>query len=272
MSEVTSAKGVTGGVLGIITAIAGFMWMMVLLLFITDLLNYSSALSFVWSQILFTYLGYAGTVATLMVPYPSSINLFIMSSVMLAVVIFVFGVMIGFGFYKLYSESGSSMGLVYLSACAVGTLVAGMLIAVGGWVQTTIIQISQSTPGFGADFIPLRVPATSYTWIGEIVLGAVLIILGVASIRICMSVERRKSALAAGVLSLICGVVFALHIIVIIFFTGQVALAPDYGFSMMPMLITGYIFSTIFTLVGFGLLLVVSVLWTRVFLASSTSE
>ncbi|MFB0563698.1 MAG: hypothetical protein ACETWM_21065 [Candidatus Lokiarchaeia archaeon] len=271
MAKAISTKGVTGGVIGTIMAIAGFAWTITLLLFIPELLNYSSTLSYVWAHMLFTYTGYAGIIATLIIPYPSTINLFTISSVTLAILVVVFGTMIGFGFRDLYSKSRSSVGWGYLAASILGTLVAGILIAMGGLLQTTIIQAFQYLPGLGADFIPLRFPATSYTWTGEIVLGATLIILGVASILIRKSVERRDSALAAGVLSIIGGIILTLHISVLIPFAGQVSIAPG-GFSIIPTLITAYVFFINFTIIGFGLLLVVSILWTRVFLKPSTSK
>jgi len=82
----------------------------------------------------------------------------------------------------------------------------------GSWFQNTVIQFSQYVSTIGVIFIPLRLPATSYILMGEIVLGAVLILLGVASIDMRKSVERRESALAAGVLSIISGAVFELHL------------------------------------------------------------
>jgi len=268
VSEAISTKGVTGGVIGTLTAITGFAWTMTYLLVVTELLNYFPILSYVSSLLFFTYGSYASTIVTLLVLSPSSLNLFLTSSVALAVLVFIFGTTIGFGFRNLYSKSSSSTGLVYFVAISVGTLFAGILIAMGGWFQTAIVQV-QYVSGVGVNFIPLRFPATSNTLIGEILLGAVLIVIGVASIRIRKSVERRKSALAAGVLSVIGGADFALHFIINMLSTGQVATASSYGFSVSSALIPGFILFTIFTLIGFGLLLVASILWTRSFLGAS---
>jgi hypothetical protein len=270
--EEIPAKGVSGGVFGVLAAINGFSWIAILQLFLRELSNYSLNMGLLWSLTPSTYQGYAAIITLFSLPLSSPFNFFLESSFVLAILVFIFGTTLGSGFRNLYSKSSSYKGSAYLAAIRVGMLIASVLIAIGGWFQTIVIQFSNYVSTVGAIFIPLRLPATSYIIMGEILLGAVLILLGVASIDTRNSVERRKSSLAAGVLSIISGVVFALPFAINTFFAGQVAIAPSYGFSIMSTLISGFVLFTMFALVGFGLLLAASVLWTRVFLGFSVPK
>ncbi|MFB0562840.1 MAG: hypothetical protein ACETWM_16705 [Candidatus Lokiarchaeia archaeon] len=279
MSKEPEYSGVTGGVLGIITAIVGLLWIVVLLSFIPDLMNYANIVNFMAGPPIFGLSVYNGIIASLIVPYPTSYNLLVMMSIIVVVPLMVFGASIGLGFRRLLK--GGAVGSLYFACGLVGLLIAVVLILMGVMFQTTIIHQFLILHGLTAIFTPIRIPEFLYTWMGLIVLGIVLIILGVASVRVRHSVERRDSALAAGALSIVSGAVFTLHVFALIIYSIQLAFFSEMllmalilpiGISMTGVVLSGVGLSIILSLIGFGILLVVSVLWTRIFLATNSSK
>jgi hypothetical protein len=207
------------------------------------------------------------------------------------VILIIFGVVIGLGFHSYGESQFSAFGAtviqkrgvertLYVVCSLVGTLIAGILILVGEVSQTTIIynylKIYDSTI-----FTPIRIPELFYGWMGLAVLGAVLIILGMASIRIRGLVKWRDSAIAAGALSVASGIVFSLLVVIVMIYFMQLA---SFGDSMLlalsfPMpvgmtntVISNFELSTIVSLVGFGFLIVVSILWVRIFPYTTTPK
>nr|MDO8082507.1 hypothetical protein [Candidatus Freyarchaeota archaeon] len=293
MTKETSTKGRTGGVLGIITSVAGFAWIATLIIFMSDLMNYASIVNFI-AGIPIPVLGqsvYNGIVVSLIVPYPTSFNLPVITSIIFVGLLIVFGAMVGLGFRSYGGSQFSAFGAtviqkrgaersLYLACSLVGTLIAGILILMGELSQTTIIYNFLRVYG-STIFTPIRIPELLYTWMGLAVLGVVLIILGVASIRIRGLVKWRDSATAAGTLSIVGGAVFSLLVLVVIIYSTQLAsfwnpllmaLIFPMPAGMTNAVLSGFEFSTILSLAGFGLLLVVSALWTRIFPATSTSK
>jgi hypothetical protein len=284
----TSAKGRTGGILGIATSVAGFAWIATLIIFMSDLMNYANIVNFT-AGIPIPVLGqsaYNGIVVSLIVPYPSSFNLPVFMSIIFVGLLIVFGAIIGLGFQSYGESQFSAFGAtviqkrgaersLYLACSLVGTLISGILILIGEVSQTTIIYNFLRVYG-STIFTPIRIPELLYTWLGLAVLGVVLIILGVASIRIRSLVKWRDTATAAGTLSIVCGAVFNLLVVVVIIYSTQLAsfwnpllmaLIFPMPAGMTNAVLSGFEFSTILSLAGFGLLFIVSILWTRVFLA-----
>jgi hypothetical protein len=293
MSKETNTKGIIGGVLGIITSFAGFAWITSLTIFMTDLSNYAEIINFA-AGFPIPNLGlsaYNGIVLSLIVPYPNSVNLPVITSIIFMGVLIVFGFMLGQGF-RFYSGSSFSAfgaqvtmkrnirGSLYFECSSSGALIAGILIFMGGIFQTTIVYNFLRTP-LTDIFTPLSIPEFLYTWIGLVVLGVVLIILGLATIRIRGLVKWRDFAMVAGVLSIVCGAVFCLFVIVGILYSTQlayfgyqllIALSYPTSASMASAVVSSFELTVMLSLVGFGIMLVVSVLWTRIFLAPSSSK
>ncbi|MFB0562842.1 MAG: hypothetical protein ACETWM_16715 [Candidatus Lokiarchaeia archaeon] len=293
MYKETNTKGITGGLLGITTSIAGFAWIATLIIFMTDLMNYAAIVNFIagFPIPFFGLSVYNGIILSLIMPYPTSVNLPVMTSIIFVGLLIIFGVMIGLGF-RFYSGSRFSAfgatvilkrrvgGSLYFACSLIGALIAGILLLIGGIFQTTIVYNFLRIYG-STIFTPIRIPQLLYTWMGLAVLGVVLIILGVATIRIGGLVKWRDFAMVTGALSIVDGTVFTLLVLVgIIYFTqlasfwNQLLIAFIYPMSasMTSAVLSGFEFSVILSLVGFGMLLVVSALWTRIFLATNSSK
>lgn len=286
MIKEKSMKGRRVGMLGVITSVLGFAWIIMLNFFMSDLMNYASIINFIAGTPI-PILGqsmYNGIVLSQIVPYPASTNLSVITAITFVVLLIIFGAIIGLGFHSYGASQFSAFGAtviqkrgversLYLVCSLVGTLIAGILILIGETSQTTIIynflRINDSTI-----FTPTRIPELSYTWMGLVVLGMVLIILGVASIRIRGLVKWRDSATAAGALSIAGGIVFNLLFVIMIIYFMQLAsfwnpmllaLSFPMPVGMTETIINNFELSTILSLVGFGILLVASSLWVRIF-------
>lgn len=282
--------GRTGGMLGIIVSVLGFAWIVILNFFMQDLMNYASSINFI-AGIHIPILGqtmYNGIILGLIAPYPTSNSLSIITTITFVALLIVFGAAIGLDFHNYGESQFSAFGAtviqkraaersLYLVCSLVGTLIAGILVLIGATSQTTIIynflKIYDSTI-----FTPIRIPELFYTWMGLAVLGAVIIILGVASIRIRGLVKWRDSAIAAGALSVASGIVFSLLVVIVMIYFMQlasfwnpmlIALSFPMPAGMTNTIINNFELFTILSVVGFGLLLVVSVLWVRIFPATS---
>jgi hypothetical protein len=293
MSKETNTKGIIGGVLGIITSVAGFAWISSLMIFMSDLMSYASIVNFIagFPIPIFGFSVYNGIVVGLIVPYPASVILPIITSIIFVGFLIAFGVIVGLGF-RFYSGSSFSAysatvimkrnvrGSLYFACSLIGALIAGILIFMGGIFQTTIVYNFLMIYG-STIFTPLRIPEFLYTWMGLVVLGLVLIILGMATIRIRGLVKWRDFAMVAGVLSIVGGAIFDLLVLVIILYSTQlasfgnqllIALSYPMSASMTTGVLNSFEFSVMLSLVGFGMLFLVSILWTRIFLASGSSE
>jgi hypothetical protein len=293
MSKEINTRGIIGGVLGIITSVAGFAWIATLMIFMSDLMSYAAIVNFIAGYPIpfFGLSVFNGIIVSLIVPYPNSVNLPVMMSIIFVGLLIIFGVMIGLGF-RFYSGSRFSAfgatvilkrrvgGSLYFACSLIGALIAGILILMGGIFQTTIVYNFLRIYG-STIFTPIRIPELLYTWMGLAVLGVVLIILGVATIRIRGLVKWSDFAMVTGVLSIVGGVVFDLLVLVGIIYSTQlasfwnqllIALIFPMGASMTGAVLSGFEFFVILSLVGFGMLLVVSVLWTRIFLATNSSK
>lgn len=279
--------------LGIVTSVAGFVWVATLLIFMSDLMSYAAIVNFIagFPIPVFGLSVFNGIVVSLIVPYPASVNLTIMASIIFVGFLIVFGVMAGLGF-RFYSGSSFSAfnatvilkrnfrGSLYFACSLIGALIAGTLIFMGGILQTTIVYNFLIIYG-STIFTPIRIPEFLYTWMGLVVLGVVLIILGMATIRISGLVKWRDFAMVAGVLSIVCGAIFGLLVLVgiiystqLAYFGNQLLIAFSYptNASMADAVNFSFEFSVMLSLVGFGLLFVVSILWTRILLATGSPE
>ncbi|MFB0562839.1 MAG: hypothetical protein ACETWM_16700 [Candidatus Lokiarchaeia archaeon] len=288
MFKKTITSGVLGGVLGLAAANVAFYWSLIFLHFEVELRNYRSFIGSFWSYLdSFTewaFSGYSGIITTLIFPYPPSSELFLYLSILLALLIFSFSIMISFGLYRIYSHGGYKIDLAILLLIIILTMFAGMLIIMGGLLKITIVDVlSPFTPG---DFLILRIPAVSYTWMGDSIFGVVLGILGLASARTYKSVEREKEALIAGILSIIGGIALTIHLLLLLLPTYekmilgyQTALFGSFFVTWVPMsigllnvifdaLMFGTVYFLILTSISFGAILIASVLWIRVFLGS----
>jgi hypothetical protein len=280
-------------VLGVITSFAGFAWIASLTIFMTNLSNYAEIINFAAGFPIpnFGLSAYNGIILGLIVPYPDSVNLPVITSIIFMGFLIVFGLMLGLGF-RFYSGSSFSAfgaqvimkrsirGSLYFACSLIGALIAGILIFMGGISQTTIVYNFLRT-SLTDIFTPLRIPEFMYTWMGLVVLGVVLIILGLATIRIRGLVKWRDFAMIAGVLSIVCGAVFDLFVLVgilhntqLAYFWNQLLIALSYPMSasMTSAVLSSFELTAILSLVGFGIMLVVSILWTRIFLAPSSSK
>ena len=291
MSKETNTRGIIGGVLGIITSVAGLVWVATLIIFMYDLMNYAAIVNFIagFPIPIFGLSVFNGIIVSLIVPYPTSVNLPVITSIIFVGFLIVFGAMVGLGF-RFYSGSRFSAfgatvilkrrvgGSLYFACSLIGALIAGILIFMGGIFQTTIVYNFLRIYG-STIFTPIRIPELLYTWMGLAVLGVVLIILGVATIRIRGLVKWSDFAMVTGALSIVGGSVFDLLVLVGIIYSTQlasfwnqllIALIFPMGASMTSAVLSGFEFSVILSLVGFGMLLVVSALWTRIFLATNS--
>ncbi|MBS7250946.1 MAG: hypothetical protein KIH08_10230 [Candidatus Freyarchaeota archaeon] len=282
-----NTKGIIGSLLGIGVSIAGFVWITTVIVFMSDLMSYAALVNFVagFPIPLFGLSVYNGLIVSLVVPYPNSVNWLAVVSILVVVVLVVFAVMIGLGFRSYGRSEFSAFGAtvilkrgiessLYLAFSFLGVLIAGVTILAGVTFQNTIVYNFLRIQGLTEIFTPIRIPEFLYTWIGLAALGVVLIVLGAATLRVRDLVDWRDLATVAGVLSIMGGVVFGLHLFVSVLYSMQlasfwnqllIALFYPMGASMTSGVLSSFEFSSILSIVGFGILLVVSVLWTRIF-------
>lgn len=281
-------NGVLGGVLGVSTATIAFFWSLIFFQFQIELRNYRSLIGVFWSYLdsfpEWGFSGYAGIITTLIFPYPPSYELYVYSSIFLALFLVSFTVMICLGLYRLYSYGGFVIDLAILLGIIILTAFAGILVVMGGLFRITIIDIL--FPLTLGDFLIMRIPAVSYTWMGGSIFGVVLGILGLASARTYKSVERKKEALIAGILSIIGGIALIIHLLLLLLPTYekmilgyQTVLFGSFFVTWVPMsigllnvifdaLMFGTVYFLILTGISFGAILIASLLWIRVFLGS----
>ncbi|MGQ9721379.1 MAG: hypothetical protein ACUVXA_08665 [Candidatus Jordarchaeum sp.] len=293
MYNETNTKGIIGGLLGIATSLAGIAWIATLIIFMADLMNYAVIVNFI-AGFPIPFFGssiYNGIILSLIVPYPTSVNLSVMTSIIFVGLLIVFGIMVGLGF-QFYSGSKFSAfgatvilkrrvgGSLFFACSFIGASLAGILLLVGGVFQTTIVYNFLRIYG-STIFTPIRIPQLLYTWMGLAVLGVVLIILGVATLRIGGLVKWSDFAIVTGALSIVDGTIFTILVLVgIIYFIRLasfweallIAFIYPMSASMTSAVLNGFEFFVILSLVGFGMLLVVSTLWTRIFLATKPSK
>ncbi|GEM_PF-6202986 len=289
-----NTKGIIGSLLGIVVSIAGFVWVTTVIVFMSDLMSYAALVNFIAGfPIPFFGLSiYNGLIVGLAVPYPNSVKWLVVVSILFVVLLVEFGAMMGLGFRSYGRSEFSAFGAtvilkrgiessLYLAFSLVGALIAGVIILAGVTLRNTIVYNFLRIQGLTEIFTPIRIPEFLCAWVGLAVLGVVLIALGAATVRVRDLVDWRDLATVAGALSIMGGVVFDLHLLVGILYSMQlasfwnqlwIALFYPMGASMTSAVLSSFEFSSILSIVGFGILLVVSVLWTRIFLAPTFNK
>lgn len=175
--------GVAGGIIGTIASVLGFIWS-ILISFVT--VNYLP-------------IGPLGLLPMYTGPSTFQITITILFVALLAVSCILTGV----GFYGMYTVSQSSMGVVGLIFGIIGGVSAPILILVGLFTGSGSL-FSYSSVSFLWD------------WIALAILGVCFIIMGSASIAVREHATHSGAATAAGILSIIGGVL----LIIIIGFVG----------------------------------------------------
>ncbi|MHA1210496.1 MAG: hypothetical protein ACTSSA_10385 [Candidatus Freyarchaeota archaeon] len=177
------------------------------------------------------------------------------------------GILVGLGFHDVAQEGKGLLGTICLGACIIGALLTGVLLVLGSALQITMLynpMVSVTT------YVPLPVSFLEFTllWRGLAVLGAVLIIVGITSIAVRKSVDRIESALLAGVLGIIAGILSILQVIPLL-----TVMPSVYSFMFSTTLsifdivvpIFGMTASLIWIFMTFALCLVAFIFWIRMF-------
>lgn len=210
MSRVALLIGTIGGIVGIITAAMGGIWVLIYNILLKEIYNYLWYLQVILS-IIFPFpavepwpRSYSGLWP---LPIFPSWPLFGVSSSILAMFFIVTGILIGIGFYGTYKIGGGAMSVVGLIFGIIGSTLGALIIIIG---NTTIGSMSASIMFEMSYVSAFSVPTPNFTliWVGYIVLGFTFIILGAASIKIRYMTEKPSDSRAAGALSILGAIFF----------------------------------------------------------------
>jgi hypothetical protein len=231
--------GAVGGIIGVVTAVIGVMWIFIANTFLLQIFNYSISVS--------DYLTYLAEPSVYPYPPPNPIpffpswSSFSVFTLVLTIPIIVTGILLGVGFYGTYKIGGSAMGAVGFTSSVVGTTLGALLINMGnlttGYTYAGIIAGGTVNP-----LIPLPAPNFSLIGLGFAVISFATLLLGAASISVREMTEKPSAFMVAGILSIVGSLVNMI---------GSWALSR-YGIFI----------------IGFGLIFVALILWTWVFFSS----
>ncbi|MEM2135529.1 MAG: hypothetical protein QW261_13040 [Candidatus Jordarchaeaceae archaeon] len=265
MSKWALLTGTVGGILGIVTAVFGIVWVFIHVLFSNEIVSYCSMLSDYLMGIMYPGFPRVYTLSQYPIPYFPSASLFGLASFVLAVFLIVTGILFGLGFYGTYKIGGGSMGVVGLASSVIGMVAGALLITVGnlttGYVYAYALVEMSSVPTY-----PVATPNFVVMWIGFIVLGVTCIMLGSASMRVREMTEKPTAFYVAGTLSILCAVDFIVGGLVNIV-GGHIMGGSLRILGLMNQLREGSSLAGIY-IIGFALLFAAFILWAWAFYSS----
>nr|MDO8079481.1 hypothetical protein [Candidatus Freyarchaeota archaeon] len=249
MSRGALLTGTAGGIVGSVTAGVGIIWSIVFMIFSVDLFNYIGYLQ----QSAISFSPYA-FLNILIFPYPSSGALFNNFLLIVSMLLVVSSILLGVGFYGVYSAGGGAMGVVGLVSAIAGTVIGVLIIIMGvltptqRFVQIPIYLIFPPMWYIPYIWWPVPVPNYLVIWIGFIVLAVTFIVLGASSIAVRGTTANSSASVAAGILAII----------------GACFLFP---FGLVMIVAVPWL-AGVFTLIAFALITVAFMLWAVVFFSS----
>nr|MDO8078302.1 hypothetical protein [Candidatus Freyarchaeota archaeon] len=261
--------GTIGGIVGVIMAATGIAWGYLFFRYFAEMMTQMMSLTSLTTY-LYDTLGYgamSGILAAAILPSPSSGIVFLLASVFLSMLLVINGILVGLGFHDVAQEGKGLLGTICLGACIIGALLTGALLVLGSALQITMLynpMVSVTT------YVPLPVsfPELTLLWRGLAVLGAVLIIVGITSIAVRKSVDCTESALLAGVLGIIAGILSILQVIPLLTVMPSVysfMFSTTLSISDIVVPIFGMTASLIWIFMTFALCLVAYIFWIRMF-------
>ena len=261
--------GTIGGIVGVVMAATGVAWGYLFFRYFAEMTTQMMNLTYLTSY-LYSIMGYgamSGILAAAILPSPSSGIVFLMASVFLSMLLVINGILVGLGFHDVAQEGKGLLGTICLGACIIGALLTGALLVLGSALQITMLynpMISVTT------YVPLPISFLEFTllWRGLAVLGAVLIIVGITSIAVRKSVDCTESALLAGVLGIIAGILSILQVIPLLTVMPSVysfMFSTTLSISDIVVPIFGMTASLIWIFMTFALCLVAYIFWIRMF-------
>jgi hypothetical protein len=235
MARESLLTGTAGGMMGAAAGGIGVIWSMLDMLYVMEIVRamndpllliltffrYSPYLSFIYGSTLMPING-----------------LYFTFSMMLAVLLFVGGVLTGIGFYGVHKAGGGAMGLAGLAFGTIGGLAGSTFLILGNMMPVSFTLTI---------FVTISVPSYLFIFIGFVILGGSLIVMGVSSIAVREVTVHSSAAAAAGVLSIIGGCFLSLYIL-----------------DWLVLSIIGGIMA----LIGFILILSAFIIWSAVFYGS----
>ncbi|MEX2751143.1 MAG: hypothetical protein Q6366_004565 [Candidatus Freyarchaeota archaeon] len=237
MSRGALLTGMAGGIIGTITAIIGIMWSIVAYQCFTSI-SQAKISATIYSFIIGPWLA----VPSVIQPIETHFLIFLVASIILVIFLVLTGILVGVGFYGVSTLGGGGMGVVALIFSSIGCVGAGFLIILGNMIHTTEYMLIFDFPFNPASFRfgSISVPNFQTIGTGFLILGATIIILGIANIVMRDSTTMPTASKATGIISIIGACFFLL------------------GALNLPIL---YI-------IGFIIMLIVSILWAVVFYSS----
>lgn len=251
MSRAKFLTGTVGGLIGIIMAGIGIVWSIITLLFVMDLFAYFDNLMW-WSGWLLSIY------AVFLVPYPASGLWFNLSSFIVVLFLIVSGVLLGIGFYGLYTVGRKRMGIVGLIFSTIGSISGALLIYLGNTISN-IEPIAVYVTRLWEPVNPVTAPWFVTTpnffliWIGLVILSVTFIVIGAASITTSGIVTRPSAFKAAGIVSIIGACFFFPYFLTTLIGTEKPLVA---------------LLGPILEIVGFALIFVAFILWSIIFYSS----
>ena len=179
MSRGALLAGTAGGIMGTVTVVVAFIW--------------SLSYEFFSKPVpLFIFHGnfwYSG---------PSMATIFF--TIIFVVLLVVSCILTGVGFYGTYKVSGSAIGIIGLISGIIGGIAAGIPFLIGSFTASDFYLT------IGWQLYPYYSTSSLWNGTGFIILGVSFVIMGCASIVVHKYVMHSRTAVAAGILSIIGGI------------------------------------------------------------------
>lgn len=180
----------------------------------------------------------------------------------LAISLIVSCILLGVGFYGMYKAGGGAMGAVGLVLGIIGSIAGALLIILGTFTirvpQFGILGYSELLFGI----ITTNIPSFTFTWIGLLILAAIFIVFGVASITARSATRIPALSVISGIVGIVGACLFFLYSMFVQEITTGILVNPLSGSAVAG------IQSTIF---GFIVIFVASILWSVLFYSTKTT-
>lgn len=234
--------------MGIISGVLGILWISVYHLFLYNLnTEFPSFLGF---------LSLLDPVLILIfspVIYPAALELaLLLLTFLLAILLVVTGVMIGIGFYSISIRGGGPIGVAALITSITGTTITGILLILSEILWKELYLPWYLYYYYYPVVLSIYIPNPLLIWYSSITLGITLVVLGLACVLVHEYIQSSNSAMAAGILGIIVGLLFIQ--------LGYTFILPNFSPTLPSYLHLG--------IPSFGLLMVCMVLWIYMFYSS----
>ncbi len=207
MSRRLMLTGTVGGVIGTITGSIGILWIATYFIFLNKL-----SYEYTFSVICFLYL-FGPFIGQFFFPslFPAFLELvFLILTILLGISLIITSIMVGLGFYGLSEQGAGGIGGAALITGVSGTSVAAILLVLADTVfrefHLSSLYLFYYPYYYYPIYLYIYTPGSLFIWYSLIVLGITFFVLGLVSVLARDSTPSLNSAVAAGILSIIGGI------------------------------------------------------------------